>query len=172
MNKYPIKYSKFRVRRAIRRMAKRLKKNQVIGPDTVFVVMLNGGVWFSSRLFDCLGDLTNEVYYLKGHSYNAQSREDFVWDYIPDVDFTGRDIVVIDDISDSGETLKAVYNKLNGIARSFAAVTLLQRIPRALPEEIPLYSCIDDASSNFFVGCGLDCEHGGRLLAYIAVARE
>ncbi|MBQ0136422.1 MAG: hypothetical protein KBS40_00235 [Bacteroidales bacterium] len=166
---YRIKYSKQKVAGAIRNMAKTLKEEHVVNDDTVFLVMLTGGVWFATHLFDALGDMPNEVYYIKGHSYASQSREQFVWDYIPNIDLRGRNVVIIDDICDSGETIKAAYEKLSPVAKSITAITLMRRIPNALPQEIKLYACIDDDSTQFFVGCGLDDNGPGRLLRHIGI---
>lgn len=167
--KYPVKYSKKQVETAIRKMALKLKNEQIVNDDTIYLVMLNGGVWFAMKLFEQLGNINNEVYFIKGHSYDGTSRQTFVWDYLPKMDIEGRDIVVIDDICDSGETLRQVYMQFKDQAHSVKMVTLMLRTPRALDSSYPLYACIEDASSKFFVGCGLDCDHHGRLLNYVGV---
>ncbi|MCQ2348835.1 MAG: hypothetical protein MJZ65_06615 [Paludibacteraceae bacterium] len=167
--KYPVKYSKAHVAAAIRKMAHKLKNEQIVNDNTIYLVMLNGGVWFAMKLFEQMGNMDNEVYFIKGHSYDGTNRQTFTWDYMPEIDLAGRDVVVIDDICDSGETLKQVYMQLKDQVHSVTMVTLMLRTPRALDAAIPLYTCIEDGSSKFFVGCGLDNRHHGRLLEYVGV---
>lgn len=168
---YHVKYSKLQVEIAIRKMARKLKKEHIVHEDTVYIVMLTGGVWFACHLFDALGNASNEVHYIKGHSYAAKERCEFMWDYLPEINVKGRDVVILDDICDSGETLKIVHEHFSKEAHSVIAVTLMQRIPRILPENIRLYACIDDHSTQFFVGCGLDNNGRGRLLNYVGTVK-
>ncbi len=166
---YEIKYSEQTVALAIKEMANRLKEDGVFTEDSVFLIMLGGGLWFATHLFDNWGRMNNEVYFLKGHSYNACNRQQFTWDYMPDVDFTGRHLVVLDDICDSGATVRHIYDLLRDKAASVRFVTLLERMPSRLPQEIKLYSCIRDDSTDFFVGCGLDDNDKGRMLPYVGI---
>jgi len=166
---YKCKYPRLKVALKIRQMAKKLQKEQLVNDDTVFMVMLSGGVWFSNQLFNRLGDIPNEVFYIKGHSYKGKDRGKFEWDLMPDVNLSNRDVVVIDDICDSGETLKAVYQELQNRVRSIQAVTLLKRLPCPVEVGMPVWACIEDESKDFFVGCGLDDSGRGRLLQQICV---
>jgi len=164
---YKCKYSRLRVMWNIRKMARKLKAEKLVKDDTVFLVMITGGVWFASKLFDCLGNLPNEVFYIKAHSYNGTQRGEFVWDLMPKIDLSNRNVILLDDICDSGVTLKAAGEYLLPRTKSLMAVTLLQRLPCYTDIHLPLYACIQDHSTDFFVGCGLDCNGHGRLLQHI-----
>jgi len=167
---YKCKYSRLRVKWSIRRMAQKLKSEHVVDNDTVYLVMLSGGVWFASQLFNALGDIPNEVFYIKGHSYTDNERGQFIWDMMPDIDLKGRQVVVIDDICDSGETLLAIQQLLlaQEVGR-LTAVTLLKRCPCQVEQQLTLYSCIADSSKDYFVGCGLDDKGHSRLMRHIAI---
>jgi len=167
---YKCKYSRLSVRLSIRQMAKKLQREHLISDDTIFLVMLSGGVWFASKLFDALGDMPNSVYYIKGHSYTNNERGQFIWDMMPDIDLKGREVIIIDDICDSGETLLAIQQLLQAqeVGR-LTAVTLLKRCPCQVEQHLTLYSCIADSSKDYFVGCGLDDKGHSRLLRYIGV---
>jgi len=166
---YQCKYTRLRVKIAIRKMARKLRREQLMDDDTVFMVMLSGGVWFSNQLFDALGDIENEVYYIKGHSYKGKNRGEFEWEMLPDVDLSGKKIVILDDICDSGMTLQAAYEKLKPMAKEIMAVTLLKRVPCPIELEMPVYACIEDGTKDFFVGCGLDDNSHGRLIRKICI---
>ncbi|MBQ7192236.1 MAG: hypothetical protein IJS00_05115 [Paludibacteraceae bacterium] len=168
---YPIKYSSATINDAIQTMAKQLVANQIVTDQTVFIVLLNGGVWFASHLFDALGDLPNEVYYAKCHSYDGQTRKELMWDYQPQMNITGRDVVVLDDICDSGQTATAVVRALQQSVKSVAVVTLLKRETTHI-NDIPLYSCITDHTDDFFVGCGLDDNGRNRMLPFIGIVAK
>ena len=167
---YPVKYSAADVQKAIRTTTCELQKQQVLHADVMYVVMLNGGIWFASHVFDCLGAIDNEVCYVKCHSYQGRERHELVWDYLPELQVQGREVVVLDDICDSGQTATALvrYLREHG-AKSVAVFTLLRRTTTKIEENAPLYSCIIDPSADFFVGCGLDNNGRSRLLPYIGV---
>jgi len=166
---YKCKYSRMKVAFNIFKMARMLKKEHLLSSDSVFLVMLSGGVWFAHQLFRHLGDMNNEVYYIKAHSYQGKEQQDLTWDLLPDADLKDRKIIMIDDICDSGATINAVYQQYGEQARRICAVTLIKRVPCMTALKMPVYACIEDRSQDFFVGCGLDDNERGRLLQHIAV---
>ena len=167
---YPVKYSASDVQNAISTTTRELQKQQVLNADVLYVVMLNGGIWFASHVFDCLGAIDNEVCYVKCHSYEGKARHELVLDYLPDVQMKGREVVILDDICDSGQTATALVHYLREQGASRVSVfTLLSRTTTKIEEDIPLYSCIIDPSADFFVGCGLDDNGHSRLLPYVGV---
>ncbi len=171
---YPVKYSEAEVLTAIHSTAKALQQNGIINDQTVYVVLLNGGVWFASHLFDCIGETANEVYYVKCHSYEGAERRELVWDYIPKMDLKGKQVLICDDICDSGQTateaVRYLKNELQ--AADVQVVTLLSRTSTRLPDDIGLTSSIIDPSDDFFVGCGLDDNHRSRMLPYIGIIEK
>ena len=167
---YKVKYTTAQVNEAMDKTVSRLRNEGVLTSDTVYIVLMNGGTWFASHVFDRLGEPMNEVHYVKLHSYEGMSSGDIHWDYLPDMNLTDRDVVVLDDICDTGKTNKALYQHLQTRhPRSVRFLTLLKRATTCLPSEIRLYSCITDDSADFFVGCGLDDNGLGRLLPYVGV---
>lgn len=166
---YPIKYDARFVQQAIKTKARQWCEANILTKDTVFLVLMNGGVWFAAHLFDCLDEIENEVYFAKCHSYDGAHQGTLVWDYLPEVNLQGRQVVVLDDICDSGQTATAVVRYLQTMTPNVSVMTLLSRTTTRLPEDIPLYSCIVDDSADFFVGCGLDDNSRSRMLPYIGV---
>lgn len=166
---YRIKYSQSFIKERIAATVRELTESGVINPNTVFLVMLNGGVWFASHLFDEIPDMLNEVYFIKGHSYHGSSRGEFVWDISPEPSLQNRQIVVLDDICDSGHTTNAIYDALCPLTNNVSFITLLRRSSCALKSGVKLHSCIIDESDDFFVGCGLDDYGAGRMLPFVGI---
>lgn len=164
-----IKYSADYIREKIATKVAELQRQGVLNKDAVYLVMLNGGVWFASHVFDCMPDMPNEVYFLKGHSYNGKSRGEIVWDYFPKMDLQGREVVVFDDICDSGNTVRAIHAAIKKDVKRLTFFTLLQRAGSVLSDDITLHSCIFDESKDFFAGCGLDDNARLRMLPYVVV---
>lgn len=166
---YRIKYSQSFVQERIAATVRELTESGVINPNTVFLVMLNGGVWFASHLFDEIPDMLNEVYFIKGHSYQGATRGEFIWDLSPEPGLQNRQVVVLDDICDSGHTTNAIYDALRPLTSQVSFLTLLRRTTCAIKPEVTLYSCIIDDSDDFFVGCGLDDYGAARMLPFVGV---
>lgn len=167
---YRVKYTASQVAAAISKAVSSLQAEGILAQDTVYIVLMNGGTWFASHVFDRLEEPHNEVYYVKLHSYEGTNSGTIHWDYLPEMDLEGRNVVVLDDICDTGKTDTAFYQYLQTRRPSSVTFfTLLKRTTTRLPDNIPLYACIEDNSADFFVGCGLDDNAHGRLLPYIGI---
>ncbi len=163
---YPIKYDEKTVQAAIDRVYEQISP---LTENTVFLVLMNGGVWFAHELFRRFHDIPLEVYYAKASSYSGKQQGELNITYMPEVDYIGKHVIVLDDICDSGHTIEAFYNYLKAQnAASISFATLIYRVgASSLSKEIHLVSGIEDASGDFFVGCGLDDNNQARNLPYI-----
>ena len=84
----------------------------------------------------------------------------------------GRDILLVEDIVDSGNTLVKLRNLLNGRgAKSFTVVTLLDKPSRRQVDVNADYSCFT-VGNEFIVGYGLDYAQQYRNLPYIGVLKR
>lgn len=85
---------------------------------------------------------------------------------------TGRDVLLVEDIVDSGNTLKKMRELLEGRgAKSFTVVTLVDKPER---RQVPIkadYSCFE-IENEFIVGYGLDYAQRYRNLPYIGVLKR
>ncbi len=89
-----------------------------------------------------------------------------------DRDVAGRDVIVVEDIIDSGFTLanlKALLSERG--AGSVAIVTLLNKKGRREYDIVPDYNCFD-IENEFVVGYGLDYNERYRNLPYIGVLKR
>ncbi len=89
-----------------------------------------------------------------------------------DSDVAGRDVIIVEDIIDSGFTLanlKALL--LERGARSVLIVTLLNKEGRREYDVEPDYNCFD-IENEFVIGYGLDYDERYRNLPYIGILKR
>ncbi len=89
-----------------------------------------------------------------------------------DRDVKGRDVIIVEDIIDSGFTLanlKALLYERG--AASVKIVTLLNKAERREYEVAPDYNCFD-IENEFVIGYGLDYDEQYRHLPYIGILKR
>lgn len=141
-----------------------------LGSDQVPLMLgiLNGAVMFHSDLIRAC-DFQLEVAYLRTRSYVGTSSTGKVTiDWPADLDLTGRHVVIVEDIVDSGLTLSTLTEQLRtqqGVAGLTTVVLLDKPSARttAFTPDLVGFS-IEDA---FVVGYGLDYNGLGRNLPSI-----
>ncbi len=165
--RYPEKYSEKAVQKAIKELFGQLPE---LTPDTIFLVLMNGGIWFSHELLKHYGNMPVVLHYAKVTSYEGKERGKLNLDFMPAIDWKGKTVIVLDDICDTGTTVKVMHNYLKEHkAGSILFATMIERADADLPADIHVISAIHDASGDFFVGCGLDDNGCARNLPYIGV---
>ncbi|WP_437187383.1 hypoxanthine phosphoribosyltransferase [Planctomicrobium sp. SH668] len=91
-------------------------------------------------------------------------------DFLPDI--RGRDILLIDDIFDTGKTLTGIAEKLKELSpNSIRTAVLLWKTVRREVDAVPDYFCFQ-IPDEFVVGYGLDFNNRYRHLPYIGVVEE
>ena len=65
----------------------------------------------------------------------------------------------------------SLYHFLQPKAAKVSFFTLLKRSFAVVEDGIELYTCIEDDSHDFFVGCGLDDNGLYRMLPYVGVVK-
>ena len=135
----------------------------------LFISILSGAFVFASdliRAFD--GDC--EIGFVKLASYaGTRSSGDVQTVMGLEKDLTGRHIIVVEDIVDTGRTLHFFLGHLQ--AQSPASVTTVALLckPDALQFDVPIHHVGFEIPDEFVVGYGLDYDGLGRNLPGIAV---
>lgn len=142
------------------------------GKNPLFLCVLKGSLVFTADLVRAC-QLQCEMECIAVSSYRggatSAGRLNIVYDLQSDI--TGRDVIVVEDILDSGKTLSflAGYLKAKG-ASSVTIVTLLDKPARRTePVEADYIGFI--VPDEFVVGYGLDYDQRFRNLPYIGVLR-
>lgn len=136
--------------------------------DLILVCVLKGAVFF---LTDFARELTvpSEMEFMAVSSYGNATSSSGVVRILKDLDrdITDRDVLIVEDIIDSGLTLSWLMKNLNGRhPRSLNVITLLRK-PEIQTANVDLYDIGFDIPNEFVVGYGLDYAERYRDLPYV-----
>lgn len=151
-----------KIKEAIKSMAVRIKED-IKGEDPLFVGVLNGAFMFAAELMKEL-DGPYQLTFARYSSYKGTSSTGKINEIMPiQVSVKGRMVVLMEDIIDTGYTMKYVMNKLreDGAAEVRLATMLFK--PDALQcKLVPDYVGLA-IPNDFIVGYGLDYDELGRM---------
>ena len=135
--------------------------------NPLFLVMLNGAFMFASQLFKEL-TIDCETSFVKYSSYDGTQSTCEVKELIGlNSSLEGRDIVIVEDIIESGYTMKEMLHILGEKKPKEVYITSLFVKPGCLKVDLKIdYRCFD-IEDDFIVGYGLDYNHEGRNLPHI-----
>lgn len=142
------------------------------GKNPLFVTVLNGAFIFAA---DLLRELTieNEITFVKIASYQGTQSTENITELIGFSDnITNRHIIIIEDIIDTGLSMKHIVTKVQALnPASINIVTLLLK-PTALKYPIQIAYIGFEIENKFILGYGLDYDGQGRNLPHIFVENE
>jgi hypoxanthine phosphoribosyltransferase len=138
----------------------------------VFLSVLNGSFIFASDLMKEL-NMACEISFIKLSSYTGTSSSGKVSELIGlETNLQNRDVVIIEDIVDTGRTIAMLYQLLNQKkVRSTTLVTMLFKRAALIENITPDYIGFE-VEDKFLVGYGLDYNQYGRNLKDIYVENK
>jgi hypoxanthine phosphoribosyltransferase len=149
----------------------------------LFVCLMRGGVPFSSALMRTIArndpSFHPELDYMTVSAYGPErelGEPRIVFDVGPDKNLRGRDVVLLDDIIDTGTSASVCHKHLVEVhgANSCEAVVLVRRMSRKTHLYAPILSGFEVETDAWLTGMGLDdsqlAPEANRWLPYIAVA--
>jgi hypoxanthine phosphoribosyltransferase len=121
-------YTKEQVDSAIDRMAAAINTD-FTGLNPVVLCVMNGGVVLAGHLLTRLSSVL-EFDYMHATRYRGEtSGGELVWKHHHEIALDGRDVLVLDDILDYGDTLKAIRDAcMSEGARSFRSAVLVRKL--------------------------------------------
>ena len=158
-----------RVQHRIVEMAKVIAADFRDRPITI-VGVLTGCIMFLADLVRHL-DLPLRIDLIQASSYRGAVTRPGVLKIAPELvpDVRGRDVLLLDDILDTGQTLSHLKQHLQDLgAASVRVAVLLRKLGRQQVQLEPDY-CGFDIPDRFVVGYGLDYNDEYRHLPYVAV---
>lgn len=139
----------------------------------LLVAILKGSVHFLSDLARKL-TVEAQLDFMSVSSYGAAKQSSGIVQIRKDLDASieGRDVLIVEDIVDTGKTLAYLQELLQTRnPRSLRTVALLSK-PSARTQEVPVEYIGFPIADEFVVGYGLDFAERYRNLPYIAVLRD
>ncbi len=88
-----------------------------------------------------------------------------------DADLTGRHVLIVEDIIDTGVTLSWLLGNLRSRGAASVEIATLLRKPAAAVKQVPVKYVGFDIPSDFVVGYGLDYAENYRTLPFVAVLK-
>lgn len=132
------------------------------GTTPVFLSVLNGSFMFTSSLLQKI-EFGCEVSFVKLASYSGTSSTGQVKELIgAGRELEGRDVIIVEDIVDSGRTIVELYDILTRLKVSSVRICTLFYKPEAYKKSLKIDYPAMEIGNEFIVGFGLDYDQLGR----------
>jgi len=142
------------------------------GRQPILVNILKGGIIFLSDLVRHIAVL-HEIDFMSVSSYESQTESTGVVRILADlnINIEGKDVIIVEDIVDSGLTLDYIRNIL--LARRPESMTICTLLDKKIKRkiEVPLDYVGFEIPDEFVIGYGLDYMQKYRNLPYVAVLK-
>ncbi len=156
----------------VKRVAAEIRRD-VDGCNPIFICVLNGAFMFAADLYREIGITESVITFVKYASYEGTSTTGKVKEVIGlKEDIEGRDVVIIEDIVDTGLTAaKMIEDLKKKNPKSVRFCTLLHKPDSSRTGFIPDYIAFS-IPPKFIIGYGLDIDGKSRNLKDIYVIEE
>ncbi len=130
----------------------------------LFIGVLNGAFFFAAELMKRL-DIDLEITFVKIASYSGTQSTGNVKELIGlNEQIEGRHVVILEDIVDTGNTVRSLVDRLMPLRPAGIAIATLLFKPDAYRQNIPIDHAALRIPDVFVVGSGLDHDGSGRNL--------
>jgi hypoxanthine phosphoribosyltransferase len=160
------------LQRRVRDLAAEISRDYE-GRDLVMIGVLKGAVLFLGDLMRFL-DVPCEIDFMAVSSYGSETDSSGVVRILKDLDSSieGRDVLIVEDIIDSGLTLHYLLRNLRARNPASLEVCALLTKPERRRVDLPIRYVGFEIPNRFVIGYGLDYAQRYRNLDYVAVLAE
>jgi hypoxanthine phosphoribosyltransferase len=140
------------------------------GRDLLLIGVLKGAVFFLSDLMRHL-EVECELDFMAVSSYGSSTDSSGIVRILKDLDepIEGRDVLIVEDIVDSGLTLSYLFRMLRGRNPATLEVCALLTKPERREVDLPIRYVGFEIPNRFAIGYGLDYAERFRNLPFVAV---
>ncbi|MDY5858638.1 MAG: phosphoribosyltransferase family protein [Porphyromonas sp.] len=147
----------------VKAMAARIKEDYQ-GKNPLLVCIMNGSFMFAGELAAAL-DETWEMAFARYSSYSGTQSTCQLNEVMPvDVPLEGRSIIIVEDLIDTGFTMRCVRERFLQLGATDVAVAALFSKPEAHTPDLEAEYVAMSIENRFILGHGLDYDGYGRML--------
>ncbi len=151
------------VKERVRELAQQMSRD-LEGKNPLFLGVLNGAFIFAADLMREM-TIACEISFVKLASYQGTTSTGTIQEVIGiNEDLTGRTVVIVEDIVESGLTIKRMMEQIGTRNPASVQVCTLFFKPEKLKEDLMLDYVAFSIPNDFIVGYGLDYDQQGRQL--------
>ena len=155
----------------VENIAQKINASDIENP--LFIAILNGSFLFAADIMRKITIPNVEISFIKLSSYSGTQTTGKVDQIIGlGKNIEGRNIVVLEDIIDTGITLEKIINLLQKENVANIKIATLLFKPKAYQKDITIDYVGKEISNDFVVGYGLDYDEIGRNLPHIYKLKE
>ncbi len=141
------------------------------GEVPILLSVLSGSFVFVADLMRSI-PIPNEIIFVRAKSYvGLESTGNVQIEQLPEK-LTGRDVIIVEDIIDTGHTLDALLKALAPMSPKSVKVASFLKKPEAYGYDHPVDYCCFEIPNDFVIGYGLDYNQHGRGLSSLYVLEE
>jgi len=151
------------IKNRVKLLAQQMSKD-LEGKNPLFLAVLNGSFIFAA---DLMREMTIpcEISFVKLASYQGTTSTGKIKEVIGiNEDLSGRTVVIVEDIVESGQTMKRMIESLGTRNPASVQICTLFFKPEKLKEDLTLDYVAFRIPDNFILGYGLDYDQQGRGL--------
>ena len=151
------------IKQRVREVAQQMSRD-LEGKNPLFLAVLNGAFIFAADLM-CEMTIPCEISFVKLASYQGTTSTGSIKEVIGiNEDLSGRTVVIVEDIVESGLTIKRMMEQLGTRNPASVQVCTLFFKPEKLKEDLKLDYVAFSIPNDFILGYGLDYDQQGRQL--------
>ena len=138
--------------------------------ELVAVIILKGSVMFAADLIRCL-TMNVKMDFMQASSYGSGTVSSGNIDIKKDIDIRDKNVLIIEDIVDSGRTLSLIKDEMKKRGAKRVAIASLLSKPSRRTHDVEVEYIGTDIPDEFVVGYGLDMDEKYRQLDYIGILK-
>ncbi len=159
------------IQRRVKAVAEKINKD-LDGQNPLFLAVLNGSFMFAADLMRYI-TIPCEISFVKLASYQGTTSTGKVKEIIGiNEELQGRTVVIVEDIVDTGKTMKRMLESLGTRNPGSLHICTLLVKPNKLEENLNIEYAAMEIPNDFIVGYGLDYDQQGRNLRDIYTVVE
>ena len=165
-------FSEDELRDKVRQMGAKIS-NDYSGRELILIGVLKGSVIFMSDLIKTIS-IPCKMDFMAVSSYGTSTETSGVVRILKDLDFEiqGKDVLIVEDIIDSGVTLKYLMKYLSARKPNSLEIACLLNKPDRRRVEIDVKYLGYDVPDHFLVGYGLDYAEKYRNLPFVGILKD